>query len=107
MTKSTPYEGASICVGSHAEVVFETTSTRDDIIWQNSEWKERIGFKGDVMAIKVNAGEVLAFDYRVLHRALDHQGSEVRPVLYYTFTKRWFSDAMNFAELPSLKMALI
>ena len=29
----------------------------------------------------------------------------MRPVLYYTFTKRWFSDAMNFAELPSLKLA--
>ena len=26
-------------------------------------------------------------------------------VLYYTFTKRWFSDAMNFAELPSLALA--
>ena len=93
--------GTEFCLGSH----FNTKFFKDDIIWQNSEWKERIGFKGDVMAIKVNAGEVLAFDYRVLHRALDHQGSEVRPVLYYTFTKRWFSDAMNFAELPSLKMA--
>ena len=71
----------------------------------------------------MNAGEVLAFDYRVLHRALDHHGKEIRPVLYcavmyctimytvlcqvlyYTFTKRWFSDAMNFAELPSLALA--
>ena len=26
----------------------------DDIVWQNSEWKERIGFRGDVLAIKVN-----------------------------------------------------
>ena len=93
--------GTEFCLGSH----FNTKFFKDDIVWQNSEWKDRIGFKGEVMAIKVNAGEVLAFDYRVLHRALDHQGSEVRPVLYYTFTKRWFSDAMNFAELPSLKLA--
>ena len=26
-------------------------------------------------------------------------------MLYYTYTKRWFSDAMNFADLPSLHMA--
>ena len=32
----------------------------------------------------MNAGEVLAFDYRVLHRALDHYGKEIRPVLYCT-----------------------
>ena len=38
---------------------------------------------------KVNAGEVLAFDYRTLHRALEHGGSNPRPLLYYTFTKRW------------------
>ena len=53
----------------------------------------------------MEAGEVLAFDYRVLHRALGHKGSKQRPVLYYTFTKRWFSDAMNFADLPSLHEA--
>ena len=47
----------------------------------------------------------MAFDYRVLHRALEHGGKEVRPLLYYTFTKRWFSDAMNFADLPSLTLA--
>ena len=26
-------------------------------------------------------------------------------MLYYTFTKRWFTDAMNFADLPSLHEA--
>ena len=93
--------GTEFCLGSH----FHTKFFSDDIVWQNSHWKDRIGFKGDVLALKVNAGEVLAFDYRVLHRALDHKGREIRPVLYYTFTKRWFSDAMNFADLPSLKLA--
>ncbi len=53
----------------------------------------------------MNAGEALAFDYRVLHRALAHAGKEVRPLLYYTFTKRWFQDAMNFSDLPSLREA--
>ena len=93
--------GTEFCLGSH----FHTKFFSDDIVWQNSQWKDRIGFKGDVLTLKVNAGEVLAFDYRVLHRALDHKGREVRPVLYYTFTKRWFSDAMNFASLPSLSLA--
>ena len=93
--------GTEFCLGSH----FHTKFFSDDIVWQNSEWKERIGFKGDVMSINVNAGEVLAFDYRVLHRAFEHRGKEVRPVLYYTFTKRWFSDAMNFPDSPSLSQA--
>jgi len=93
--------GTEFCLGSH----FHTKFFSDDIVWQDSRWKDRIGFKGDVLAIKVNAGEVLAFDYRVLHRALEHGGKEVRPLLYYTFTKRWFSDAMNFADLPSLTLA--
>ena len=57
------------------------------------------------VTFQVKAGEVLAFDYRVLHRALSHKGTENRPMLYYTYTKRWFSDAMNFADLPSLHMA--
>jgi len=93
--------GTEFCLGSH----FHTKFFNDSIVWQDSTWKDRIGFKGDVLAIKVNAGEVLAFDYRVLHRALEHGGKEVRPLLYYTFTKRWFSDAMNFADLPSLTLA--
>ena len=93
--------GTEFCLGSH----FHTKFFSDDIVWQDSQWKDRIGFKGDVLALKVNAGEVLAFDYRVLHRALEHKGREIRPVLYYTFTKRWFSDAMNFASLPSLRLA--
>merc|ERR1711962_1938918 len=49
--------------------------------------------------------QVTFFDYRVLHRALHHGGDQPRPLLYYTFTKRWFSDAMNFASLPSLREA--
>ena len=71
----------------------------------NDRWKDRIGFTGDIVTIEVKAGELLAFDYRVLHRALSHKGTENRPMLYYTFTKRWFTDAMNFADLPSLNEA--
>ena len=56
--------GTEFCLGSH----FNTKFFTEDIVWQDVHWKDRIGFKGDVLAIKVNAGEVLAFDYRVLHR---------------------------------------
>ena len=66
---------------------------------------KKIFFAGDIVTIEVKAGEMLAFDYRVLHRALSHKGTENRPMLYYTFTKRWFTDAMNFADLPSLHEA--
>ena len=43
--------------------------------------------------------------YDMTEAVLKHTGKEVRPLLYYTFTKRWFSDAMNFANLPSLHEA--
>jgi len=93
--------GTEFCLGSH----FHSKFMAEDIVWQDDSWKERIGFDGEILQIKVNAGEVLAFDYRTLHRALEHGGVNPRPLLYYTFTKRWFSDAMNFADLPSLKEA--
>jgi len=93
--------GTEFCLGSH----FHSKFFSEDIVWQDSSWKDRIGFKGEVLQIKINSGEVLAFDYRVLHRALHHGGDQPRPLLYYTFTKRWFSDAMNFASLPSLREA--
>lgn len=48
--------------------------------------------------------QVLAFDYRVLHRALAHEGDQPRPVLYWTYTRRWFSDNLNFParHLPAV-----
>ena len=58
-----------------------------------------------VIINQVKAGEVFAFDCRVLHRTLKHIGSEERPILYYTFSKRWFTDPLNFADLPSLREA--
>eukprot|EP00041_Stephanoeca_diplocostata_P024894 m.641204 g.641204 ORF g.641204 m.641204 type:complete len:768 (-) comp22628_c0_seq2:388-2691(-) len=91
--------GTEFCVGSQ-----QLTSGSEDIVWQRSEWMHDIGFKGDVHNITVDAGKVLAFDYRVLHRALAHQGNEPRPVLYWTYTRRWFSDNLNFPprHLPTV-----
>ena len=58
-----------------------------------------------VIINQVKAGEIVAFDGRVLHRAIKHIGRQERPILYYTFSKRWFTDALNFADLPSLREA--
>jgi len=45
---------------------------------------------------QVPAGSVVLFDYRVLHRGRAHAGAEPRPVLYFTYARRWFSDNLNF-----------
>ena len=37
------------CIGSH----FHTKFFSDDIVWQDDRWKDRIGFKGDTVTIKV------------------------------------------------------
>ena len=58
-----------------------------------------------VIINQVKAGEIVAFDGRVLHRAIKHIGRQERPILYYIFSKRWFTDALNYADLPSLREA--
>ena len=44
--------GTEFCLGSH----FHSKFMGEDIVWQDSSWRDRIGFKGDVMQIKVGAG---------------------------------------------------
>jgi len=90
--------GTEFCLGSH----FLNKFSPDDVVWQDNAWKERVGHTEDSVGIKVQAGDILAFDFRVLHRALEHRGKLPRPILYYTYSKRWFTDAMNLADLPSL-----
>jgi len=84
--------GTEFCCGSTPL----TSRGGDEIVWQREAWKDEIGFTGDVLKVNTPKGGVLAFDYRVLHRALEHKGTQLRPVLYWTYTRRWFSDAMNF-----------
>ena len=46
-----PENGATqFCLGSH----FHTKFIADDIVWQDDRWKDRIGFKGDIVTIEVN-----------------------------------------------------
>ena len=44
-------------------------------------------------------GDVLVFDYRILHRGRANQSSTLdRPILVLTFAKRWFVDVCNFPK---------
>ena len=58
------------------------TSGTDDIVWQKDEWKAEIGFEEEPHVIFAKAGDILAFDYRVLHRAVANDTDYARPVLY-------------------------
>jgi len=97
--------GTEFCLGSQ----HRTARLRgSDVVWQNQSWREQLGYGKDgedneaLVRIQVQAGQVLSFDYRTLHRALAHQDEQPRPVLYFTYCKPWFSDALNFGGLPSL-----
>ncbi len=55
------------------------------------------------VAPELRAGEVLLFDYRVLHRGCANLTSELRPVLYACYSTRvGVSDSHNFPEGESL-----
>ena len=41
--------GTEFCLGSH----FHTKFLGEDIVWQDSSWKDRIGFDGEILQIKV------------------------------------------------------
>ena len=85
--------GTHFCLGSHT-----MTSGTDDIVWQKDEWKAEIGFEEEPYALVAKAGDILAFDYRVLHRAVANDTDYARPVLYYTYVRRWFRDGLNFPK---------
>ena len=43
-------------------------------------------------------GDIIVFDYRVVHRGRANVGDVTRPVLYLTHSRSWFRDAQNFPE---------
>jgi len=44
-------------------------------------------------------GDVLVFDYRILHRGIANQHTELnRPILVLSFAKKWFVDVCNFPK---------
>ncbi|CAD7954693.1 unnamed protein product [Amoebophrya sp. A25] len=93
--------GTEFCIGSHVA----TRKLGTDVVWQRADWKDSLdptGWSQEIRRVQVQAGQVLCFDYRVLHRALEHNVDFRRPVLYWTFVRPWFTDALNFGGLPSL-----
>ena len=82
------------CLGTHND-----TGISSDIVWQRQGWRDAIGHTAPPVAMTAPAGSVVLFDYRVLHRGLEcREGQPRRPVLYYTFARRWFSDNLNFPK---------
>ncbi|CAD7939880.1 unnamed protein product [Amoebophrya sp. A120] len=93
--------GTEFCIGSH----LYTQHLGADVVWQREDWKQRLAARGwdnETRLLRVQKGQLLCFDYRILHRALAHNVSTQRPVLYWTFVRPWFTDALNFGGLPSL-----
>jgi hypothetical protein len=41
-------------------------------------------------------GDVLVFDYRILHRGLANVSQQNRPILVLTVAQAWFKDVLNF-----------
>eukprot|EP01047_Picozoa_sp_COSAG01_P078605 COSAG01_NODE_14589_length_1435_cov_2.008234_2_plen_178_part_00 len=81
------------CLGSH-----NATDILPELVWQDHKWRDAIGFTDEPVCYQIPAGSVLLFDYRLLHRGLAHTSPEQgdRPLLYFTYGRRWFSDNLNF-----------
>ena len=47
----------------------------------------------EVVPVLANAGDVIIFDYRVVHRGMANIGMTSRPVLYLTFCRAPYTSA--------------
>ena len=50
------------------------------------------------VALAGAVGDIIVFDYRVVHRGMANAATAARPVLYSTFSRPWFRDALNFPD---------
>jgi ectoine hydroxylase-related dioxygenase (phytanoyl-CoA dioxygenase family) len=99
LVEMTAEKGATqFCKGSHTL----TEKAGEAIVWQDVDHKERIGVTEEPLQPEYDVGDVLLFDYRLLHRAVSNPTEHGRPVLYFTHAKQWFSDAHNFPTERSL-----
>jgi ectoine hydroxylase-related dioxygenase (phytanoyl-CoA dioxygenase family) len=46
--------------------------------------------------IECPAGSAIIFDYRLLHRGTANQTTADRPILYFTYSRSWFEDPVNY-----------
>jgi Phytanoyl-CoA dioxygenase (PhyH) len=57
-----------------------------------------------IVRADVEAGSIIVFDIRVLHRGLSNGSDQERPVLYFTFARDWFQEQHMFQKTESLRM---
>jgi len=66
--------------------------------WPGSHLSSNAPFANSMKSIGLAAdpGDVIIFDFRVLHRGMANKSEQWRPVLYQTVSRSWFSDDFNF-----------
>jgi Phytanoyl-CoA dioxygenase (PhyH) len=50
-------------------------------------------------------GTVYLMDYRLMHGGTANRSDRPRPLLYLAYARPWFTDSVNFATLPRMKMS--
>ena len=48
------------------------------------------------LSLEANPGDLIIFDFRVIHRGMANKSTRWRPLLYATCSRPWFSDNFNF-----------
>ena len=52
----------------------------------------------------VAKGGCYLMDYRLWHRGTANRLAQPRPILYLVYSRPWFTDMLNFAEMPRLQV---
>ncbi len=52
----------------------------------------------------VGCGDCFMFDYRLQHQGMANKSGAVRPVLYVTYARPWFTDMSNFRRQPRIRI---
>jgi len=60
----------------------------------------------DMTACALQRGDAMLLDYRTLHAGLPNRSSQVRPIVYLVYGRRWFFDDINYINRIPLDMPL-
>jgi hypothetical protein len=94
------------CVNVFVPLVDITQENGPTEFWPGSHVlsRARDAYNGQTPSVKLagQIGDIIIFDYRVVHRGLANRGTENRPLLYLTYARPWFRDAQNFPDEPLL-----
>ena len=56
--------------------------------------------------LECSAGSAIIFDYRTLHRGTANRTTADRPILYFTYSRSWFEDPVNYRHVNQHKSIL-